>query len=108
MPTKKFCGGSVKSLEDFYENSTAPDSNALRENFAGMLEDIEQIKHDPKLFAFALKTKVGDCKLHGAIFALRFIADLLEAKEKAGLIKHRVQFSFSVAENNKKGVVSLL
>jgi hypothetical protein len=80
----------------------------VRENLAGIFEDLDVSKHSqPNLFALGVKTKVGDIKLHGVIFALRFLASYLEEKEKAGLIKKRVQFSLEVYENGKKGVVTL-
>lgn len=97
MPTKRFCNTSISSLQDFYENSTT-DANELRLNLGEMFENRELAKHDSKLFAFAVKTKAGDVDLHGAIFALRFIADYIEEQQKIGRISNRVQFSFSVAE----------
>ena len=96
MPTKRFCNTSVTSLQDFNENK--PHDNELRLNMAEMFENRELAKHDSKLFAFAVKTKVGDVDLHASIFALRSIADYIEEQQKIGRISNRVTFSFSVAE----------
>ena len=97
MPTKRFCNTSISSLQDFYENSTT-DANDLRLNMGEILENIAISKRDSKVFHFGVRTKVGDVDLHGAIFALRFIADYIEEQQKIGRISNRVQFSFSVAE----------
>jgi hypothetical protein len=96
MPTRKFCGGSVHSLQDFYDNTTHTDE--IQRNMAELFIDKPPIVQDKHLFSFGVETTAGDINVHGAIYALRFLADCLEDKQKKDLIKNRVWLSFQIRE----------
>ena len=96
MPTKKFCGGSVHSLQDFYDNQTHGDEIAV--NMKEMFNDKTPAVKDPRLFSFGVETTAGDVDAHFAVYALRFLADCLEDKLKKGMIQKRIYLNFQIHE----------
>ena len=95
MSTRKFCGGSVGSLQDFYENTEQPD---LRLNLGEMLENQAISKRDSKVFHYCVKTKAGDVPLKTVVGQLRSIAKFLEKQQ----LVSNVVFSLQVDEVVKK------
>jgi hypothetical protein len=99
MPTKKFGGGSVASLQDFYDNKTV-DSTELKANLGELFESkTPGPKRDSKLFHFGVKTKVGAVSRNGPISQLRLIASYLEKLPE----DKRVMFKIEVWEDPIEG-----
>jgi hypothetical protein len=99
MGTKKFCGGSVKGLEDFYDNKTDTELTANLGELFEASPGAAKSKRDPKLFYFSVKTRVGALPLNGPIRQLRLIADYLEAMPEP----KRVMFKIEVYEDKREG-----
>jgi hypothetical protein len=94
MPTKKFGGGSVRSIEDFYENKVEPDFKAVVESQAVTVE-----KTPKAPFHYYVKTEVNSVlPLKAVVNQLREIAGFLEEQT----LVSAVGFSLNVDEVVKK------